>query len=120
MARIAAGPPILAHLAIQRGGALALHRQIYNALQAAILEGLIRPGQRIPSTRGLAIELGVSRLPVVTAYEQLLHEGYLEGRVGSGTYVSPALPDDLVRAMPRGRAHDQERTTHKDALRARN
>ncbi len=40
----------------------------------------------------------MSRLPVLTAYDQLLHEGYLEGRIGSGTFVSVALPDDLLRS----------------------
>ena len=62
---------------------------------------MLRPGQRVPSTRVLAVELGMSRLPVLTAYEQLLHEGYLEGRVGSGTYVCAAAPDSRLRAKPR-------------------
>ncbi|HEY5063031.1 MAG TPA: PLP-dependent aminotransferase family protein, partial [Gemmatimonadaceae bacterium] len=52
-----------------------------------------------PSTRELATELGVSRLPVLNAYDQLLHEGYLEGRTGSGTFVSGALPDDAHRPI---------------------
>ncbi|MGH7543494.1 MAG: PLP-dependent aminotransferase family protein [Gemmatimonadota bacterium] len=77
-----------------------IYRQIYGALRQAILDGLLRAGQRIPSTRALAEELGVSRLPVLTAYEQLLHEGYLEGRVGSGTFVSASLPDDFLRSQP--------------------
>jgi GntR family transcriptional regulator/MocR family aminotransferase len=44
------------------------------------------------------VELAVSRQPVLTAYDQLLHEGYLDGRTGSGTFVSAALPDDLLRS----------------------
>ncbi|HEV8411064.1 MAG TPA: PLP-dependent aminotransferase family protein, partial [Gemmatimonadaceae bacterium] len=77
-----------------------------------ILDGLLRPGQRVPSTRVLAIELGMSRLPVLTAYEQLLHEGYLEGRVGSGTYVCAAAPDTRLRAKARVEMHpaDGKRT----------
>ncbi len=82
---------------IDRSGA-PIYRQIYDSLRRAILDGVIRPGQRIPSTRALAVDLGVSRLPVLTAYEQLLHEGYLEGRVGAGTFVASALPDDLLRS----------------------
>lgn len=70
-----------------------LYRQIYDGYRAAILEGRLRPGQRVPSTRVLARELGVSRLPVLNAFEQLLHEGYLEGRVGSGTYVATSILD---------------------------
>ena len=80
-----------------------IHRQVYDGLRRAILDGRLRPGQRIPSTRGLAADLGVSRLPVLSAYEQLLHEGYLVGRTGSGTFVSTDLPDDLLRAPAIGR-----------------
>ena len=88
-------------LAVDRSSGIPLHRQIYEGIRGAILDGLLRPGRRIPSTRGLAVELAVSRLPVLTAYEQLLHEGYLEGRVGSGTFVSASLPDDLLRTQRR-------------------
>src|SRR5215211_5375955 len=90
--------PLLPPFAIDRATGVPFHRQIYDAFREAILGGLLRPGQRVPSTRGLAHELRVSRLPVLTAYDQLLHEGYLEGRVGSGTFVSAALPDDLLLA----------------------
>jgi GntR family transcriptional regulator/MocR family aminotransferase len=94
--------PILAHLPIRRDCDTPLHRQLYDGLQRAIVGGLLRPGQRIPSTRSLATELGLSRMSVLTAYEQLLHEGYLEGRTGSGTFVSATLPDDAIRpALPR-------------------
>jgi GntR family transcriptional regulator/MocR family aminotransferase len=86
------------HLPVDRASGVPLHRQIYGGLRRAILDGLLRPGQRVPSTRALAEELGVSRLPVLTAYDQLLHEGYLGSRMGSGTFVSGALPDDLLRA----------------------
>jgi GntR family transcriptional regulator / MocR family aminotransferase len=89
------------YLPIDRSSAVPLHRQIYEAIRRAILAGLLRPRQRVPSTRALALELTVSRLPVLTAYDQLLHEGYLEGRVGSGTFVGAALPDDLLAAASR-------------------
>jgi GntR family transcriptional regulator/MocR family aminotransferase len=85
------------HLPLDRSSGIPIHRQIYEGLRRAILDGLLRPGQRVPSTRALALELDVSRLPVLTAYDQLLHEGYLQGRIGSGTFVSAAVPDDLLR-----------------------
>ena len=84
------------HLPLDRSSGHPIHRQIYEGLRRAILEARLSPGQRVPSTRGLAEDLGVSRLPVLTAYDQLLHEGYLEGRTGSGTFVSAAIPDDLL------------------------
>jgi GntR family transcriptional regulator/MocR family aminotransferase len=92
-------PQILPHVPLDRAAGIPLHRQIYDGLRRAILTGMLRPGQRVPSTRSLAAELEVSRLPVLTAYEQLLHEGYLVGRVGSGTYVSADLPDDALRSI---------------------
>lgn len=98
--KTAASPHILPHIPLDRNAGIPLHRQIYEGLRRAILDGLVRPGQRVPSTRVLALELEVSRLPVLTAYEQLLHEGYLEGRVGAGTFVSEALPDDALRSVP--------------------
>ena len=85
--RTTASPHLLTHLPVDRKSKTPLHRQIYEGLRKAILDGMLRPGQRVASTRALAAELGVSRLPVLTAYEQLLHEGYIEGRSGSGTFV---------------------------------
>jgi GntR family transcriptional regulator/MocR family aminotransferase len=73
-----------------------LYRQLYDCLRRAILSGQLAPGTRLQSTREMAAELKVSRNTVVNAYEQLLAEGYLEGQVGSGTYVSRALPEDLL------------------------
>jgi GntR family transcriptional regulator/MocR family aminotransferase len=84
-------------------GARPLYRQIYDGYRKAILDGRLRAGQRIPSTRALARELGISRLPVLTAFEQLLHEGYLEGRAGSGTFVASSI-------------HDLKRTTARPAV----
>jgi GntR family transcriptional regulator/MocR family aminotransferase len=81
---------------IDRKAPKALHRQIYDAYRTAIVDGSLRPGQRIPSTRVLASELGVSRFPVLNAYAQLLAEGYFESRVGAGTVISSFLPDQLT------------------------
>jgi len=64
-----------------------LYRQVYVGLRQAIREGSYRSGERLPSTRDLAEQLGISRTVVVLAYEQLLSEGFVAGRGGSGTYV---------------------------------
>lgn len=102
--RTAEGPGILALLPLDRGSRVPLHQQIHDGLRRAILDGMLRAGQRVPSTRVLATELEVSRFPVLTAYEQLLHEGYLEGRVGAGTFVRAAPPDDAFRPASIARA----------------
>jgi GntR family transcriptional regulator / MocR family aminotransferase len=73
-----------------------LHLQVYRAIRIAILRGKLPRGQRLPSSRTLATEAGVSRNTVLLAYAQLLDEGYAVGRRGSGTYVPPELPDDLT------------------------
>ncbi len=66
-------------------------RQIYLWLRQAILDGTFQPGDRLPATRDLAEQLHVSRTMVLLAYDQLLAEGFVEGRHGSGTYISRAL-----------------------------
>ncbi|WP_437608326.1 PLP-dependent aminotransferase family protein [Erwinia sp. V71] len=71
----------------------ALSKRLYDALQNAIQHGAIAPGTRLPASRDLATELGVSRNTVLAAYEQLQSEGYLQTRTGSGTFVSEKLPD---------------------------
>ncbi len=77
-----------------------LHQQLYEELRRAILQGRLPPRQRIPSTRGLAKLLGISRTTVVQSYDRLLSEGYLQTTVGSGTYICEQLPDDLLYAQP--------------------
>jgi GntR family transcriptional regulator/MocR family aminotransferase len=102
MKRVASG--ILPMIAVDRKAPRPLQRQIYDAYRAAIVEGSLRSGQRIPSTRVLATELGVSRFPVLNAYAQLLAEGYFESRVGAGTVVSSALPDQFTASTPAAHA----------------
>ncbi len=75
-----------------------LYRQLYDRLRTAILMGQLTPGTRLPSTREMATELGLSRNTLMNAFDQLLAEGYVEGHVGSGTFVSSTLPDDLLEA----------------------
>jgi GntR family transcriptional regulator/MocR family aminotransferase len=57
----------------------------------------MRPGARLPGTRDLAAQYGLSRGTIVDAFDQLKSEGYVQGSVGSGTYVSNVLPDELFR-----------------------
>jgi GntR family transcriptional regulator/MocR family aminotransferase len=83
-----------------------LYQQLYQHLRATILSGELRGGSKLPATRALAEQLSVSRTTVLNAYEQLLAEGYLEGKAGSGTYVAPVLPEQLLRA-PGERAPEQ-------------
>jgi GntR family transcriptional regulator / MocR family aminotransferase len=70
-----------------------LQAQIYRQLRQLILDGRLRPGQRIPGTRTLAEALRVSRNTVLLACDRLISEGYLETRPGASTVVSPRLPD---------------------------
>ena len=87
---------ILPIISIDRRAAEPLHRQIYDAYRSAIVHRRLCPRARVPSTRMLAGELGVSRMPVLNAYAQLLAEGYFESRVGAGTLVCSSLPDQLA------------------------
>jgi GntR family transcriptional regulator/MocR family aminotransferase len=87
-------------------------RWLVGALRTEILEGRLRPGSRLPATRDLARQYGLSRGTIVAAFEQLKSEGYVEGSVGSGTFVSRVVPDELLQvarrdgmpAPPRGTA----------------
>ncbi|MFC3126888.1 PLP-dependent aminotransferase family protein [Pseudoroseomonas globiformis] len=74
---------------VEEGGQPA---RVHAGLRAAILEGRLRAGLRLPSSRALAQQLGVRRNAVVTAYEHLLADGLTEARVGDGTYVAARLP----------------------------
>ncbi|HKT28136.1 PLP-dependent aminotransferase family protein [Dyella sp.] len=65
-----------------------LYDQLTRALKASILDGRIAAGTQLPPTRELAHELEISRTTVLAAYEQLRAEGYIDGRVGSGSFVS--------------------------------
>jgi GntR family transcriptional regulator / MocR family aminotransferase len=69
-----------------------LFQQLYRQLRQAVLEGRARPGARLPATRFLARELGISRNTVLTAYDQLASEGFLELRHRSGVFVAQDLP----------------------------
>lgn len=83
-------------IAIDQGARVPVHKQVYDGYRSAILRGDLRPGQQIPSTRDFASEVRLSRFPVLQAYSQLLAEGYLESRAGSGTFVASSLPEQLI------------------------
>src|SRR5689334_6503566 len=87
-------PPIA--LDLRSPARLPLYRQLYDWFRTAITEGQMRPGQRLPSTRTLAAELRISRIPVANAYDQLVAEGYLESFRGAGTRVARSIPNDTL------------------------
>ena len=104
--RMKRAPGILPVIAVDRRAQPPLHRQIYEGYRDAIVAGRLRPGQRLPSTRALAAELRISRIPALIAFEQLLAEGYCECRVGAGSFVARSLPappsrEGPARARPR-------------------
>ncbi len=84
--------------------ALPLHRQLYEALRRAMLDGKLTAGERLPSSRDLAQDLNLSRNTVVAAINQLSVEGYLLSRVGSGTYVNDNVPRGHSGAVARHHA----------------
>lgn len=77
-------------------------RWMHAALRDAILDGRLRPGARLPATRELAAQHGLARGTVVYVFDQLKAEGYLEGTIGSGTYVSKVLPEQLLQVAGAG------------------
>lgn len=81
-----------------------LGTRIYRELRDAILDGRLRSGDRLPPTRELATRLSVSRNTVAVAYDRLTADGFLTGRVGSGTFVAADLPSRRRRAAPAGAA----------------
>ncbi len=81
---------------------LPLHRQLYEALRRAVLDGKLSAGDRLPSSRELAQDLSISRNTVMAALNQLTVEGYLTSRVGSGTFISERVP----------KATAQQRSSH--------
>jgi GntR family transcriptional regulator/MocR family aminotransferase len=115
--KIAAYVP-LAGIALDRQASCALASQLYQGVRAAILNRQLRPGMRLPSTRALASEFGISRNTAAAAYDQLVAEGYLEPRVGSGTIVARSLPDEIQMTRRSGGAaasrpnHGGVRSTH--------
>jgi GntR family transcriptional regulator/MocR family aminotransferase len=87
---------------VDRTGETPLAAQISGQLETAVTGGVLRAGDRLPSSRDLAATLGVSRTVVTNAYARLFAEGWLEGRHGSGTYVADVTPQPTPAAAPDG------------------
>jgi GntR family transcriptional regulator/MocR family aminotransferase len=104
-----AAPIKNAEIILDQNASAPLYRQLYERLRAKILGGQLEAGARLPSTRILASELGVSRNTTALAYEQLLLEGYIESRVGDGTRVARLQPEQLL-AVPRNTDGDLDAT----------
>ena len=85
-------------LAVDPGESRPMYQQLAEAIREAVRTGGLRPGEKLPSTRGLSRALGIGRNTTTAAYEQLIAEGYLEAEVGSGTRVSRQLPETLLYA----------------------
>jgi GntR family transcriptional regulator/MocR family aminotransferase len=84
-----------------------LYRQIYDSIRHSILNGEFASQMRLPATRRLAEQLGVSRMTVVNAYDQLFAEGYLEGKAGSGTFVASKLPEEYLHTPSNGKVRSK-------------
>jgi len=82
---------------LSRDSGIPLFTQVCDVLRQNIVDGRLLQGHRLPPSRSLAIELGVSRTTVVIAYDQLAAEGYIEGRRGSGFFVCPIGQIELNR-----------------------
>lgn len=121
---------IIAALPLERALPEPLFRQLYAAMKAAILDGTLAPGTQLPPTRAFCALLSVSRQTVLNAYALLAAEGYLDGAVGRGTFVSRAVPVPKAAAAATGllrplsaRGQDvvaamQQVAFHRSALRA--
>jgi GntR family transcriptional regulator / MocR family aminotransferase len=82
------------------------YRRLAEAIRSGILSGRFRPGEKLPPTRALAMNLSLARNTILEAYEQLIAEGYLSARHGSGTFVARDLPDRAFHALPAARQQE--------------
>ncbi|MBV9228534.1 MAG: GntR family transcriptional regulator, partial [Chloroflexi bacterium] len=87
-------------ISIERSSTKPLIRQVYEQVRDQILRGMLQAGAQLPSTRELAANLHVSRNVILEAYDQLLAEGYIESRPGSGMYVAEGIHWDGGRQEP--------------------
>ena len=84
---------------LDRASRTPLTRQIYMQVRSAVLSGALGPGTRVPSSRDMALRLGVARASVVAAYEHLLAEGCVESRRGSATFTGAWRFHDVSYAV---------------------
>ena len=85
------GGALLHGCQIDRRSGIPLYQQLDTALRGLVLDGTLVPGQKLPSSRELAGDLGVSRITVKSVYEQLVAEGFADAKVGAGTFVAKGL-----------------------------
>ncbi len=104
------------HIAVE--GRHDLAGQIYRQLRAGIVEGRLAGGTRLPSTRDLATQLGVSRKTTLDVFERLLSEGYLSARAGSGTFVAEGLQRLPMERSSHARAAESARERSKAKAKA--
>ncbi len=83
---------------LDRDAAANLGEQVYEVIRQLILAATLPPGQRLPSSRQLASDLAVARNTVIDAYARLGDEGYVESKVGAGSFVAPTLPEARMHA----------------------
>ncbi len=91
-------------ITLDRDSSIPLYSQVAEEIRQAILQGRLKPKQKLPSSRTLAESLGISRIIVTQSYEQLTSEGYLETLKGSGTYVCSQLPDHWLTNQAKERS----------------
>ncbi len=94
-----AGAGSLLDIALDERSATPLFQQLYADLRQRILGARLKPGEKLPASRALAGDLGISRNTVLSAFDQLTSEGYLEMRGGSGTFVARDLPDHAPESV---------------------
>ncbi len=83
-------------IALDEESVVPLYQQIYEIIRRSILSGEFSSGKQLLASRALAKQLSVSRVTVNSAYDQLLAEGYLESRIGAGTFVAAHLPEEFI------------------------
>jgi len=89
---------VLAGITISKNSDIPIYQQVYEQIRKMIVKKRLLPGDRLPASRKLATDLGVSRTSIIQSFEQLILEGYLMGKPGAGTYISETLPDNLINA----------------------
>jgi GntR family transcriptional regulator/MocR family aminotransferase len=104
----------LAGIKLSKKSEIPLYTQVYSVFRELILNKRLRPGDRLPATRNLALELGVSRVIITQGFEQLILEGYLVGKTGSGTFVADVIPESLTLAQKDNKSG--LRSTYKDIV----
>jgi DNA-binding transcriptional MocR family regulator len=113
---------IVPTLMLEKNSGAPLHKQIYNGFRAAILRGESLPGQQVPFSRALTVELCVSRFPILEAYTQFHAEGYFEAHAGAGTCELPnssktGLRYHRRRCVPASGFHPAALQTPRDLVR---